>query len=195
MTFVYRKLKIEKINVISHELRQFVLPYDESKDNVTGLWALDLERFKNTCPHAVNYFNSIGQLDNIYKVCIIIVHPPSDGKKPHVDNLHYTPLNTGPSKGCLSLNFNIENCIDTSVMHYKYISGDTKVFPLHDPTQGSFIVFQGCKMEEIARYNLEEPVIMNNSTPHCIVNLTNAPRISLSFRFKDDPWDFAKHGI
>lgn len=195
MTFVYRKLKIEKLEEISHELREFVLPYDEAKDNVTGLWALDLEKFKATCPRSVEYFNSIGQLDNIYKVCIIVVHPPADGKSPHVDNEHYSPFDDGITKGCLSLNFNIENCIDTRVTHFKYISGIRRVFPLHDPTQGSFIVFKDCEMEEIARYNLLEPVIMNNTVPHSILNETSLPRISLSFRFKQDPWEFAKNGI
>jgi len=188
MPFVYKKVVISKINVMTYELRKFALPYAANKP--TGLWALDLEEFKNTCPHCVWYFDSIGQLDNLYKACIVVVHPKTTGKDAHVDNNIEPPAEGGDTKGCISFNFDIENGLNTSVIFYKYISGDKKIMHLHDPTQGSYIYYSGCVMEEIGRYSLDTPAIMNNTVPHAILNDTDKTRISLSFRFVVDPWEF-----
>ena len=173
---------------MTYELRKFALPYAANKP--TGLWALDLEEFKNTCPRCVWYFDSIGQLDNLYKACIVVVHPKTTGKDAHVDNNIEPPAEGGDTKGCISFNFDIENGLNTSVIFYKYISGDKKIRPLHDPTQGSYIYYSGCVMEEIGRYSLDTPAIMNNTVPHAILNDTDKTRISLSFRFVVDPWEF-----
>jgi len=189
MPFVYKNVVINKINVMTYELRKFALPYAENKP--TGLWALDLEEFKNTCPHCVWYFEHIGQLDNLYKACIVVVHPKTTGKDAHVDNNIEPPAEGGNTKGCISFNFDIQNGKNTSVIFYKYLSGDKKIVPLHDPTQGSYIYYSGCEMEEIGRYSLSTPAMMNNTVPHAIFNDTEETRITLSFRFVVDPWDFA----
>ena len=190
MTFTYRELQLEKAGVMSYEMKKFAMPY--IVDKPTGLWALDLEEFKSISPHCVDYFKRIGQLDNLYKACVIIVHPKTTGKDAHVDNNIEPPVDSGTTKGCISLNFEIENCLKTQVIFYKYISGDKKILPLHDPTQGSYIYYSGCEMEELGRYNLRWPVVMNNTVPHAILNDTDSVRISFSFRFKVDPWEFAK---
>lgn len=189
MPFVYRKVSIENIKVMTYELTQYALPH--TVDKPTGLWAIDLEEFKNTCPHCVDYFKSINQLDNLYKACIVVVHPKTTGKDAHVDNNIEPPAEGGVTKGCISLNFDIQNGVDTSVIFYKYISGDKKIVSLFDPTQGSYIYYSGCEMEEIGRYSLSSPMIMNNTVPHAILNDTDETRISLSFRFIVDPWEFA----
>lgn len=189
MPFVYRKVNIEKINVMTYELKKFVLPY--SVDKPTGLWALDLEEFKATCPHCVDYFTGINQLDNLYKACIVVVHPKTTGKDAHVDNEIEPPAESGATRGCISFNFDIENGLQTSVIFYKYVSGTKKILPLHDSTQGSYIYYSGCEMEEIGRYSLDHPAIMNNTVPHAILNDTDTTRVTLSFRFKVDPWEFA----
>jgi hypothetical protein len=190
MTFIYRKVFIENIDEMHDELVRFALPY--SVDKPTGLWALDLDEFKTTCPKCVDYFDSISQLNNLFKTCIVVVHPKTTGRDAHVDNNIEPPIDSGITKGCISFNFDIQNGINTSVIFYKYISGDKKIVALPDATQGSYIFYSGCEMEELGRYTLKTPAIMNNTVPHAILNDTELPRISLSFRFKVDPWEFAK---
>mgnify|MGYP001023914481 CR=1 FL=1 len=38
-------------------------------------------------------------------------------------------------------------------------------------------------------------VLMNNTVPHAIKNDTDTPRVSVSFRFLVDPWEWAVNGI
>jgi len=197
MIFTYRHLSVDNLEAISDELKTFAHPHVEGKTR-TDLWALDMNQFLSSCPNTVEYFKSINQLDNLYKCCIVVVQPNilESAKAPHVDNNIEPPIESGISKGCISLNFNIQNGeVETCpAVFYNYISGEKTIRPLGDPNEGSYIFYIGCEMEEISRYTLTTPVIMNNSVPHLINNRMDTPRISMSFRFKQDPWDFAKNG-
>lgn len=195
MLFTHKSIDVDNIDIITDELRKFALP--ATKGRPSGLWKLDMQKFKIFCPNCVKYFKSINQYDNLYKVTIVIVHPPRTGKDAHVDNAIFPPQEVGESKGCLSFNFNVENCTtdETEVYLYKYISGETTILGLPDSVEGSYMFFKDCEMEEIGKYTLKTPVLMNNTVPHAIKNDTDTPRVSVSFRFLVDPWEWAVNGI
>lgn len=183
----YRHVEVPNILKIQKELSEFILPYCEGK--ITGLWSVDTKTFINLCPYTVIYFTDNNLLTSLKKVCYTVVHPGAKSTDAHVDRNIEPPASGGQTSGCLSLNFGIANCIETSVVFYKYISGPKKYVPLPDPVEGSYIFYAESELEEIDRYILDKPVIMNNTVPHGILNDTNEPRISISFRFLNDPWN------
>jgi hypothetical protein len=187
--FTFRYLNVPNHHNITAELAKFVLP--NAVDKPTGLWALDLDELKASCPLCVNYLSSISQLDSVFLAGMVVVHP-NDTVGAHVDRNIESPINGGNTTGCLSLNFNVLNGVDTRMVFYKYISGVTQIEPLPDPTQGEFIHYNGCTMEELCSYTLTTPIIMNNTVPHRIFNETDLVRVTLSFRLHPDPWEFAK---
>jgi hypothetical protein len=188
--FTYRYLNTPNINVIQEELTKFILPYCEGKP--TGLWTVDLLKFFANCPDTVQYLTELNVLNKLTNVCYIVVHPGAGEKDAHVDKNVEPPITHGDSKGCLSMNFGIQNCTETPVIFYEYISGPKDYVPLPDPSEGSYIFYAKSTLKEIDRYILNTPVIMNNTVPHAIYNSTDNIRISVSFRFSSDPWNLTQ---
>ncbi len=184
--FTYKYLDIPDFKQIEQELSDFILPYCKGKP--TGLWSVDLDEFFLHCPKSVKNLISMNLLTNLKKVCYIVVHPGAGEKAAHVDMNIEPPLSEGESSGCLSMNFGIQNCHETPVIFYEYISGPKDYFSLPDPSQGSFIFYARSELKEIDRYILHAPVLINTSVPHSIFNNTTKTRISVVFRFNTDPW-------
>lgn len=182
----YKKIEVPKLKEIQQELTKFILPYCEGKP--TGLWSVDMLNFFTECPNTVEYFTENNLTNKLKKVCYIVVHPGAVETNAHVDRNIEPPANGGTTIGCLSLNIGIENYLETPVVFYKYLSGPKHYIPLPDSSEGSYIFYSESELKEIDRYILDKPVLMNNTVPHGISNATNNPRISVSFRFLEDPW-------
>ena len=182
----YKKIEVPNLKEIQQELFEFILPYCEGKP--TGLWSVDILKFFATCPNTVEYLTENDLYNKLKKICYIVVHPGAKETDAHVDRNIEPPASGGDTTGCLSLNVGIKNYLETPVVFYKYLSGPKHYIPLPDPTEGSYIFYSESKLEEIDRYVLDKPVLMNNTVPHSISNDTNEPRISISFRFLNDPW-------
>ena len=186
--FIFKYLDVENYNKIHQELSNFAIPYSQGKP--TGLWTIPLNNFLKNCTITDKYFLDLGIKNKLEKCCIIVVHPGTKEKDAHIDKKIEPPI-IGPceSRGCLSLNFNIQNGDITTVFLYEYISGPKTIVDLPDRSEGSYIFYSGADLKEIGKYCLTKPVLMNNTVPHAIVNNTDATRISLSFRFSSDPWE------
>lgn len=184
--FLYKYLDVDNIDNIKREQIEFVIPHTINKP--TGLWTLNNDEFFRECPATVDYLKSSNIIDNFNKCAVIIVHSSPYQKVPHTDG-HFSGPQGFPSNGRLSMNFEIQNCINAPVKLYKYISGNKTGLMLPDITEGSYDFYEDCEMIEVGQYNLHSPVIMNNTVPHALVNQTNMTRISLSLRFKPDPWE------
>jgi len=188
--FTYRYLEVSNLQEIQNELTTFILPHCDSKP--TGLWSVNLLKFFESCPLSTQYLNKLGVLDKLSNVCYIVVLPGAGEKDAHVDKSVEPPMSFGDSKGCLSMNFGLQNCTDTPVIFYEYISGPKDYVPLPDPNEGAYIFYASSTLKEIDRYTLDAPVIMNNTVPHAIYNDTDGIRISVSFRFLSDPWNLTQ---
>lgn len=46
--------------------------------------------------------------------------------------------------------------------------------------------------QEIDRFTLDQPTLFNVQIPHAVINPTWEERLSISFRFHQDPWHLAK---
>jgi hypothetical protein len=189
--FTYRYLDVPNSHKIQEELTKFILPYCENKP--TGLWSVDLLKFFANCSDTVQYLINLNVLTKLKKVCYIIVHPGSGEKDAHVDRNIEPPASFGTdTNGCLSLNFGIQNCTETPVIFYEYLTGPKDYVPLPDPSEGSYIFYARSTLKEIDRYILDAPIIMNNTVPHAIYNNIDKIRISVSFRFSTDPWNLTQ---
>jgi hypothetical protein len=187
MTYItYKHLMVPNLKEIQQELRRFILPHCSNKP--TGLWSINSDDFISSCPETVDYLKLNNLLDYLKKVCYIVVHPGTKEKDAHVDVDIEPPMSSGESNGCLSLNFGIYNCINTPVIFYEYLSGPKQYMPLPNSSEGPYIFYAGSELKEIDRYALDNPIIMNNTVPHAIHNDTKNVRISISFRFTQDPW-------
>ena len=87
----------------------------------------------------------------------------------------------------LALNFPVINCenVITDFFEYKeqnltlkYTMGTNLPYLFYDITG----------MNIISSLNLVKPTILNIKMPHRVVNHTDLERISISFRFMEDPW-------
>lgn len=182
----YNHLIVPNLKEIQQELSNYILPH--CVDKPTGLWSVNLNSFLASCPMTIEYIKSNNLLDILKKVCYIVVHPGTKENDAHVDRDIEPPASFGNTTGCLSLNFGIQNYIETPVILYEYVSGPKEYIPLPDPSEGSYIFYAESELKEIDRYTLDNPVIMNNTVPHSIYNNTKDVRISISFRFTQDPW-------
>ncbi len=162
----YKKIKVPKLKEIQKELTEFILPYCEGKP--TGLWSVDMTKFFTECNHTVEYFTENNLYNNLKKVCYIVVHPGAIETDAHVDRNIEPPASGGDTTGCLSLNVGIKNYLETSVVFYRYLNGPKHYIPLPDPTEGSYIFYSESELEEIDRYVLDKPVLMNNKILLCL---------------------------
>jgi hypothetical protein len=108
--------------------------------------------------------------------------PPNTKQSPHKDD----------GTQLLALNFPVYNCKDlvtkmwnednlssiklttagTRIPYYRYLVGDEQ------PAQ---------------QYVLGDPVILNIKKVHSVINSSDLPRVSLSFRFERDPWEIVEN--
>jgi hypothetical protein len=120
----------------------------------------------NNCkPNKVAYISTLAN----------VVQPP------HKDN----------SDQVLAVNFPVDNCDEVKTVFYD----DTNVKSVLLHTHATNIPYHHYLLggrEPTTHYILSKPVILNVKKIHSVVNTTNKNRISLSFRFEQDPWHLVK---
>lgn len=100
---------------------------------------------------------------------------------PHKDNLNQI----------LAVNFPVYNCEEVKTVFYD----DTNVNAILKYTQAHNIPYYYYEIDErapIAEYILSKPVILNVKKIHSVVNNSDKDRVSLSFRFEEEPWHLIK---
>jgi hypothetical protein len=99
---------------------------------------------------------------------------------PHKDN----------SDQILAVNFPVYNCEEVKTLFYD----DTNVRTIltYTKTNIPFYYYELNGRSAIAEYVLSKPVILNVKKIHSVVNKSNKDRVSLSFRFEEEPWHLIK---
>lgn len=137
-------------------------------------------------PILSEFFNSRGL--ELSRIAIITTHPNSV-QDPHVDQGEET----------LGINFPLAGTSATYTQIFKN-KGELKYVTSHDESkagikqQRRYLKYIDDSPEEIGRYELNRPVMLNVKMPHSVVNLSNDERVGISFRFKADPWDLVEQG-
>lgn len=174
--FIYRTPSINEVNLLTDELRNFVLPVVNSTTlSIDNAIALNFEELRKNCPRLFAYFDSYNLNCTVAKVLNI---PPMTNGWIHSDS----------GKNELALNIGLENAVDNWNVFYKIIGAPEQTNST--PGQGEPWVYfkeENVIAEEIGRYNLETPKLFNNRIPHKVINNTSARRIVTTFRFSPDP--------
>lgn len=188
--FLYKHLQIssEQLNCITEEIQQY---HSKVKSNnlKTQYYSSDNVFTTNTsdvllnCKTLLQYILSLkcGTISGIKFIYAFV----NDPQYPHID--HVTEDGKLATESYLALNFPVKNCHDTEVrfcepvgkinQELRYLgTGYRARFAIHD----QWIV--------VDRYQLTGPTLVNTNRYHQIVNETLKDRISLSVRFKKNPW-------
>lgn len=196
--FVYKFLDIENYSLIRNELREYFKNITTQDIRNKTMSYLNKDEVFERCPLFRQYFEKIGKTKNKF-VIIKLVLPPNYYHHPHIDNLYLhqlEPSYPNTTNFCLAFNFPIENCDDTYTIFYKYHGENLNILETIDvPDKPSFGVYRKLdpeQLEEIDRYYLDRPVLINTSVPHNINNTAYSTRITLNIRLAPDPWDLTK---
>jgi hypothetical protein len=112
---------------------------------------------------------------------VLIVAAPNLGGKLHIDHRPH-------DNNTLAINIPLINC-DNAVTEF-WKSNETSSVIEYSPSGSPYLSCgdrtTGTKIDE---YRLVRPVLFNTSIPHVVDNYSNSPRIAISLRLAQDPWD------
>jgi len=176
LEFYWKNIYIENYDDIINQIRNH-MNYQLLNDDKFGLYHYDINKFEQTCTLFTNWLSSKSL--TIKRIAIIKIFPGKrqDIHRDFLDDLTNT----------YGLNLNLYNCVDNYTRMFELI--DTKSAPpiSHGPNGKPFYSYNESQCNEVTRYNLEKPVLLDLNKPHQVVNLTNQPRLSVSFRFTTRP--------
>lgn len=87
----------------------------------------------------------------------------------------------------LALNFPVFNCENITTEFFEY-KEQNLIIKYTMGTNLPYLCYDIDGVNIITSLNLTKPTILNIKMPHRVLNFTNLERISISFRFKKDPW-------
>ena len=169
--FYSEYLNIDTFNDIKKEIDQFYIdnPIPDSYFKIINCYKVmdALPTFKKWC------------LDNkITPIKVAYISTPANTRQsPHRDD----------GEEMLAINFPVVNNDDVVTEQWD----ESGLASIKLTTIGTHIPYYRYLINGIppdARYILDKPVILNIKKVHSVVNNTNKPRVSLSFRFYNDPW-------
>jgi hypothetical protein len=173
--FRYKKIYIENYEQIISEIRSKIL---ENEQNLK--WGYDLinkQDFLNSCPKFHNFIVSKGLTIRVIAVIKIKAHRNSEI---HIDDI----------KGNFNryaLNMGIFNYEDTRTQMFS--TKDTESYLILNDAGHPYLKFDETNCKLIEEFDLIQPTIFDTSIPHRVSNNTNKHRISISFRFLNDPFN------
>jgi hypothetical protein len=170
-TFYSEYLHIDTFNDIKKEIDQFYIdnPIPDSYFKIINCYKVmeALPSFKKWC------------IDNkLTPIKVAYISTPANTRQsPHKDD----------GEEILAVNFPVVNN-DEVVTEQWDESGLASIKLM---TKGTYIPYYRYLVSGVtpnASYILDKPVILNIKKVHSVVNNTDKPRVSLSFRFYNDPW-------
>jgi hypothetical protein len=170
-SFYYTYLDISNYDDIKKEIDQFYIdnPVPDSYFKIINCYKVleALPSFKNWC--IANKINPI-------KVAYIST-PPNTKQSPHKDD----------GEELLAINFPVANTENVETKMWD----ESNLSSIRLLTKGTSIPYYRYLVNDIApqaSYVLDKPVMLNVKKIHSVINNTDKPRVSLSFRFYFEPW-------
>ena len=168
--FLYQEVLIPNLDKIYAEIQT----YDRLL-NYKGKFSLcDVAQSEKSLPTLWSWFQQ-------QKLCVhLVCHI-------HLFSGVSQPIHTDANDPILALNFPISGCETTPTVFYKNKGTFIKYFT--PKTNLPYFQYTDSNPEEIGRYTLTKPTLINIKTPHAVLNSSNFDRVCFSFRFKPDPWN------
>lgn len=173
MKFYFKYIEIPNYEAIIAQLRKYVLSLD--LNGKYGWHTLDADVLLTECELLKTFFSDHSL--NLRLSGVIITRPYSTNSI-HLDHL-------GHDFSRLALNCNILNC-ETSKTRF-YTATKSPVLK-HNANKVPYCEYPADTIfSPVCEYTLDRPVLINTQEPHQVINKQNKIRISISFRFYEDP--------
>ena len=171
--FLHKTIHIDNYENIINELSAYAFAHEPVIERQNPYYHLNLQDVLAKCPGINLWFI---QQEIRPRVCAIITIVGDGGDHMHVDHQENT----------LALNFGIKIPEGSFTGMYKQIGGS-----LNESLQPNGIpryLFEDAKFSLIDKFDLHMPTLFNTKVPHGVFSPIGMKRISISFRFVDDPW-------
>jgi hypothetical protein len=171
--FYFKYISIDNYEDMVAELQLYILKYIEGFGK--GFHLIDPALVLDNCPIFSQW---IATIKSQIRIVGIIISPPYCINDTHRD---YIPDNVGR----LALNMEIQNC---RIPKTKLYLTDTAPSINYTPNNEKYWKYDSNAIfTEIGEFDLTQPVLFDTQTPHQVFNQTSGRRISISFRFFEDP--------
>lgn len=169
--FLFKILDTELFDKIKEELS---ILYERTEPAPGRFRILDKDATLNLLPTVVKWF----QENNLeVRQVAYISLAGHTSQQAHVDS----------GEPQLALNFPVINCDEVVTEFFKLEEQDLTIQYTVE-TNLPYHHFDSTDKDPIGSFSLTQPTLLNIKMPHRVVNNTDSERISLSFRFKNDPW-------
>ena len=172
--FLFKILDIDTSS--SEKIKEEIAIFSKNRENhIVGQFSmLDVESTLSLLP-TISKWLEANKLEVIH-IAYISVNPTTI-QQAHIDS----------GESTLAINFPVINCNNVTTEFFKLESNDLTI--RHSKgTNLPYYHFDNNGKDAIASFSLTQPTLLNIKMPHSVVNNTELERISLSFRFKKDPW-------
>lgn len=89
----------------------------------------------------------------------------------------------------LAINIPLLNCNESVTEFYKPLIQKDEFNSILTVNGSPYISYKEDECEKIAEFWLKEPVIFRTDILHGVRNYSNSPRLAISLRFVEDPWE------
>lgn len=171
--FLYKTIDIENYETIINELSSYAYAHEPVGTRQNPYYHLNLADVLKQCPSIDGWFKK----KNIRpRVCAIISVTGDGGDLIHIDHQRNT----------LALNFGIKIPDGSFTGLYKQTEGT--VVESVQPNGIPNYIFRNAKFSIIDKFDLHKPTLFNTKIPHGVFSPVGMKRLSISFRFIEDPW-------
>jgi len=171
--FYFSHINVDGYDQIVSQLRPYVNNFIAGR--VHGFHEVQHQELLEKCPLIKDWFDS--KKLNVRSIGIIIV-PPNTIQDCHIDFIN--KINNP-----LALNFDIQNC---ALPRTKMYTCDMEPILSKTPSGLNYWKYDtSATFTQVAEFDLSTPVLFDNQIPHQVCNDTDQARISISFRFREDP--------
>ena len=167
--FIYKYIDHLPIEQIHKE----IITYHQSREFPSHFYLVDIAEVLSNLPTLSDWFRD-QRLISIH--CAHLVQKANSQQALHID--------TGNQQ--IALNFPVEIVDEAYTAFYKFKG--KLVDKLTPKTGVRYQQYIDNELEELGRYCLTQPTLINIKLPHRIVNLSATNRYCFSFRFAEDPW-------
>lgn len=169
--FIYRYLMPDNWFRIKIDLLNF---YRNNPTSGNTFLVMTLEQVLPQIPEIAKWFDSLNlKIDTIAYISTKSLF------------MQQTHIDSGPQ--FLAINFPIHNC-DIAETHFYAFDKQFLKKTKTPTTNTDFFAYENTNLVDVGHFTLTQPVLLNVKMPHSIINKTQDDRISLSFRFQEDPW-------
>jgi hypothetical protein len=175
-SFYFKYVSIDNYKDIVAEFQPYILKHVEGFK--MGFHLMNPAVLLDNCPIFSQWI-----ISNKFKIRIvgIVITPPYTNSPTHIDYIN-------KDFSVLALNMEIQNCRIPKTKMYITDATPHAIKLAHTPENVEYWKYENNdSLKEVGKFDLTQPVLFNTQIPHQVCNQTSERRVSISFRFYEDP--------